>query len=313
MRTYKELQDATLAWMADQNDQGLMRQLVKDAIDGNHSQILKEARYDFMLWPRTETLSLTAGATSFVLHARFEHPLFFYNPDKDLYLEEIAPRDIEQSGVDWQDGSITEQDRFMLTTTSKVLAQPTTAATVTVDTTGGTEAAVNSVIITGVTSAGDYVSETLSSDNPWSSLTSTNTFAVIEDITKMGSSWSRAITVTCNSQTILSLQASEYGKQYRVFEALGAPTSAQSILYRFYKKPRALVNDNDIPDLPESYDDILVLRALLAMQGYSRATQDEMTNWRNRLGLLEQNLKMNYQQTRSVAGRASYVKFIDRG
>jgi hypothetical protein len=49
------------------------------------------------------------------------------------------------------------------------------------------------------------------------------------------------------------------------------------------------------------------------MQGYSRATQDEMARWRGRLTTLEQQLKMSYQQTRSLGGRPTYVRYIPRG
>ena len=59
MRTYKELQDAVLQWMADSGDTGLLRTLVKDALNRAHQNLLNDDRYDFLLWPRTETLSVT--------------------------------------------------------------------------------------------------------------------------------------------------------------------------------------------------------------------------------------------------------------
>lgn len=313
MRTFKQLQDDTLAWMADQSDTGLMRTLVKNSLNEHHQQLLHEDRYDFMLWPRSETLSVLANVTTYALHPQFDQPLYLYNSDAKEYLEEVPARSLLESGVDWATGTPTKPDRFMLSGVAKVATQPTTAAVVTVTTTGGTEAAVNSIIVSGVTSAGDYVEETLSSTNAWSTLTSTNTFQIILDITKIGASWSRTITVTCNSQTLLSLTATEYGRQFRILEILGTPQANIDFLYRFYRKPRQLVNDNDIPDLPESYDDILVLRTLLAMQGYSRATGDEQAHWRSRLTMLEQSLKMTYQQSRSLGGRPTFTRFIPRG
>jgi hypothetical protein len=313
MRTYKQLQDAALQWMADENDTGLMRDLVKNAINEHHQQLLHEDRFDFMLWPRTETLSIVSGTTSYALHPQFDQPLYFYNPDTDEYLEEVPARSLLESGADWQDGTPTTPDRFMLSGLAKVATQPTTASVVTVTTTGGTESAVNSVVVSGVTSSGDYTEETLSSANAWSTLTSSATFAIVLDVTKMGASWARTITVSANSQTLLTLAAAEYGKQYRIFETIGTPQANASVLYRFYRKARQLVNDNDIPDIPASHDDILVLRALLSMVGYSRATADEQSQWRVRLTMLEQSLKMTYQQARSLGGRPTFTRYIPRG
>lgn len=313
MRTFKELQDDTLAWMADSADTGLMRQLAQNAIQEHHSQILKEDSYDFMLWPKTETLSIVSGTSQYALHPRFDQPLFFYEPTTDSYLEEIAAKGLLESGEDWQDGTPSTLDRFMLGGMSKLKKQPSTAGVVVVTTTGGTEAEVNSIVISGVNSAGDVVEETLSAGAPWSTLTGTISFSVIDDITKVGSSWARTITITRGSDTLLELNAAEFGRQYRMFETLGTPAASSSILYRFYKKPRRLTRDNDIPDLPESYDDILVLRALLALQGYSRATPEEITHWRSRLVMLEQSLKMRFQQTRAIGGRPTYTRYISRG
>lgn len=313
MRTFKQLQDDTLAWMADQTDTGLMRTLVKNALNEHHQQLLHEDRYDFMLWPRSETLAVQAGVTAYALHPEFDQPLYVYNSDAKEYLEEVPARSLLESGADWATGTPTKPDRYMFSGIAKVQAQPTTAATVTVTTTGGTEAAVNSVIVRGMTSAGDYVEESLSSANPWSTLTSSNTFQIILDITKVGASWSRTLTITCGTTTLLTLNATEFGKQFRMLEILGTPQANIDFLYRFYRKPRQLVNDNDIPDLPETYDEILVLRTLLAMQGYSRATGDEQGHWRNRLTMLEQSLKMTYQQARSLGGRPTYTRYIPRG
>lgn len=58
MRTFKQLQDAVLQWMADGGDTGLLRTLVKDGLNRTHQNLLNDDRYDFMLWPRNETLKI---------------------------------------------------------------------------------------------------------------------------------------------------------------------------------------------------------------------------------------------------------------
>jgi hypothetical protein len=311
MRTFKDLQDVVLDWMADSDNTGLLRTLVSDAINRAHQNLLNDDRYDFMLWPRTETISVVANTKAYALHPRFGHPLFFYNPTTDEYLEEVAPKGLLESGEDWQDGQVSEPERFMLTGLQKLLTQPTAAGVVTVTTTGGTESSANSVVVTG-TYNGAVVSETLSSGSSWSTLTGTQSFDVIEDITKVGATWTRTITATCNAQTILTLGASDYGAQYRVFELLSSPTQSATVQYRFYKQPRQLVRDNDIPDLPMGFDDILVYGALIAMHGYTRATDAEMTWWAKQQKTLIDTMQETYRSTRSMGGRPTFVRYIPR-
>ena len=311
MRTYKDLQDTVLQWMADDGDTGLLLTLVKDALNRAHQNLLNDDRYDFMLWPRNETLSVTANQKVYSLHPRFGHPLFFYNPTTDQYLEEISPKGLLEAGADWDDGESTEPDRFMLTNVSKILAQPASAGVVVVTTTGGTEVAANSVIVRGSYN-GVEVSETLSSGSAWSTLTGSQSFDVIEDITKVGATWTRTITAARGATTLLILGASVFGQQFRTFELIDDPTAAATLTYRFYRQPRQLVLDNDIPDLPKGFDDILVYQALIAMHGYTRATEPELAIWTGQVKRLTDVLQTTYRSTRSMGGRPTYTRYIPR-
>lgn len=311
MRTYKDLQTSVLQWMADSGDTGLLKTLVKDALNRAHQNLLNDDRYDFMLWNRNETLSVTSGQKVYTLHPRFSQPLFFYNPTTNEYLEEISPKGLLEAGADWDDGESTEPDRFMLTNLSKLLAQPATPGVVVIATTGGTESASNSVIVRG-TYNGVEVTETLSSASVWSTLTGTQSFDVIEDITKVGATWTRLITATSGATTLLILGASTFGQQFRTLELIDEPTVASTLTYRFYRQPRQLVLDNDIPDLPQGFDDILVYQACIAMHGYTRATEAELTVWSAQVKRLTDVLQMTYRSTRSMGGRPTYTRYIPR-
>ncbi len=137
-------------------------------------------------------------------------------------------------------------------------------------------------------------------------------FDVIEDITKVGATWSRTIALTVGSDTVLTLTASEFGKQFRTLELLGSPTQTASVQYRFYRQPRQLTLDNDIPDLPTGFDDILVYGALIAMHGYTRATQEEMGWWAREQTKLIGTLQQTYRSTRSMGGRPTFTRYIPR-
>lgn len=316
MRTFKQLQDIVLQWMADTGDLGLLRTLVKDGINRTHQTLLTDDRYDFMLWAQTETISITPNQKAYALHPAFYHPLFFYNPTSNEYLEEIPPQGLMESQADWDDGQTSEVDRFMLTGLAKLQTQPAAASTITVIATGAQNPAIAQVRLTGI-SNGVPTTETLSADSNWSQLTSTTAFSLLEDVTKINETWNAPITLysgygTAAQRALLQLNADEYGKQYRTFELLENPTTPQTVSYRFYRKPRQLVYDNDIPDLPAAFDDILVYQTLLAMAGYTRAEQSEMALWAGQVKKLTDQLQQSYRASRSMGGRPTYVRYIPR-
>lgn len=311
MKTFKNIQDEVLRWMADANDDGDLRTLVKDGVKASHTRLLTQTQWDFMLWPRTETISVTASNKYYSLHPLFFSPLFFYNPTTDEYLEDVAMKGLLESEADWQDGEESEPARFSLTGVARVLNQPAAAGAVTVATTGGSESSSNSVVIRGIVD-GEEREETLSSGSAWSSLSGSLSFSQILDITKVGTTWTRTITVTVGSTTILSLLSTEFGKQYRQFELLLSPTTSATILYRFYQRPRTLSRDNDIPQVPVEFEDILVYDTLLNMQGYARHTPDELGLFQTRHNELMKGLIDNYKLTRSLGARPTFVRYLPR-
>lgn len=313
MRTFKQLQDIVLQWMADDGDLGLLRTLVKDGINRTHQTLLTDDRYDFMLWPQTETLSIAANQKAYALHPEFHHPLFFYNPTSNEYLEEIPPQGLMESQADWEDGQSGEVDRFMLTGLSKVLTQPAAPSKIDVWSTGTQNPSGAQILLTGI-SNGLPTTELLKADGQWTQLQSLNNYSLIQDITKIGTVWNAPITVYADNQAtvLLRLNADEYGHQYRMFELLENPTAAQTVKYRFYRRPRQLVQDNDIPDLPQAFDDILVYQTLLAMAGYTRAEQSEQALWAAQVRKLTDQLQQSYRASRSMGGRPTYVRYIPR-
>ena len=116
MKTFKDLQDEVLNWMADGADTGLLRDLVKSNLNRVHTRLLTSTQWNFMLWPRVETITVTSQEKFYSLHPLYQTPLFFYNPETDEYLEQIDPRGIMESEEDWQDGELASPERFSITT-----------------------------------------------------------------------------------------------------------------------------------------------------------------------------------------------------
>lgn len=310
-KTFKQLQDNVLAWMADENDAGLMRDLVKQALDKSQRRLLTSEQLDFMLSPLM-TLSVTAGRKSYALPENFLSMLFVRTSGEDpQYLEEIPPKSLleAEDGFTTNEGQLT---RFKIVEITGVQRQPSTSGVVVVTPSGGNEAAANGIVIQGLDSTGQWVEETLSSGSTWASLTSTTSFQSVANIIKTGTTWTRTIVVTSGSVTLLTLTASEWVKQYQQIELVQTPTSSHTLYYQYFVKPIDLVYDYQLPQVPEAYRDVLEYDALLLLPGFTRATGEELDVWQKQSQQLHLGLKQNYQQSRSLGARARRIRMIER-
>lgn len=309
-KTFKQLQDNVLEWIADAGDTSTMRALTKQALNQAQQQLLTREQYDFMLHPTVMTLNVVSGTRHYVLPGNWQQGLWFKNPTTDEWLEEIPSKAIYEAedGVSDDDGNI---QRFMINSVQNVTAQPTASGTVVVTPTGGNEAAANGIVIQGLDANGQWLEETLSSGSTWASLTSSGSFSHISNVIKTGTTWTRAITVA-RGITILSLAASEFVKQYQQFELLRTPTQNHTVEYRYYVKPIPLVYDYQLPQVPESFVDILEYETLTRLVGYTRATPDEVGVWMKAGQELKDQMSQTYQQARTLGARANRIKYIER-
>lgn len=310
-KTFKQLQDNVLEWMADANDTGLMRTLVKQGLDKAQRRILTSDQLDFMLSPPT-SLSVVAGQTTYVLPSDCLSLLYLKDPDRGEYLEDVPIK----GGLEAQDALEFQPDgvsRYRVVAVEGVSVQPSVADNIDVTTSGGAETLDNYVIIQGLTSSGLWVEESLQIGTSWSSRSTTNMFARVDNIIKVGTTWSRTITVSTSATTLATLTASQTGPgQFQKLELVGAPTTADTLEYRYYKSPIDLVYDNQQPQLPDAYRDVLEYRTLLALQGFTKATPDEMAFWAEEAARLETQLKQNYQQARSMGARNRRILMVPR-
>lgn len=307
-KTFKQLQDEVLQWMADENDAGLMRNLVKQAIDKCQRKILTSEQLDFMLSP---LMTLTVGTSGKVypLPENFLSMLYVKDATSGGYLEEIPGKSV----IEAEEGLASPGDlsRFMITSVDNVKQQPTTAGVVVVTTTGGSEATANGIIVQGLDANGVWREEALTGTS-WTTLTGSTVFAQITNVIKTGATWTRTITVTVGSVTVLVLSASEWTKQYQQLELLNTPTSSVTLQYRYFVKPVDLVYDYQPPQVPDAFRDLLVYDALLLLPGFIRSTTEELQSFERQRAELYTQLKQNYQQAKSLGARARRVRMVDR-
>lgn len=309
-KTYKQLQDNVLEWIADSGDTSTMRAITKQALNQAQQQLLTREQYDFMLHPTIMTLTIASGTRHYNLPGNWQQGLWFKNPTTDEWLEEIPSKAIYEAedGVSDDDANI---QRFMINSVNNVQAQPTASGTVVVTPSGGNESASNGIVVQGLDANGAWQEETLSSGSTWASLTSTGSFSHISNIIKTGTTWTRTITVT-RGVTVLTLTSSEFVKQYQQFELLRTPTTAHTLEYRYYVKPIPLVYDYQLSQIPESFIDILEYETLIRLVGYTRATPDEVGIWSMASKELKDQMSQTYQQARTLGARANRIKYIER-
>lgn len=310
-RTFKDLQDNVLEWMADQNDAGLMLTLVKQVLDKVHRKILTAEQYDFMLSPLTE-LTVVAGQQTYTLPEDFLSLLWAKKSGDSELLEDVPVKSEEEAEDGLEVNEVNTPLRFRVVGLSNVKAQPAVAGTVVVTPTGGNEAAANGVVVQGLDASGNWIEETLSSGSTWASLTSTNSFLSVTNVIKTGATWTRTIVVTSGATTLLSLTASQRVKQYQLFELTKAPTVGATIQYRYYRKPVELVYDYQLPQIPEIFSDLLEYEGLKLLVGFTKATADEISAWQRESDHLWGQLRQQYQQSRALAGRARRVRMAPR-
>jgi len=309
MKTFEELQNNVLRWLDEVDDQDTMRALVKQTLNDVHTSRCNSERWAWMEWPPTlaATFEFVASQRNYSLPTNFARPIYFYNRTKKQFLSQVKGRNFvpsAESVADWVT-EVGEQTGFRLAGYSPVKQQPPVAgSTVVLTSSDVSEASTNGLTITGDTEDGQ-VTETVVVN-----ATSTAVFTRIIKYSKTGT-WSGTLTLKDSStNTLLTLGADEYGKQYPQLQLMFSPQSTDTIEYRYYRKPVTMVEDNDTPDLPSEYQDILVYDTLLRLLAYNEAEPNAVKVW------MEAQMRLETRMLESLlaeteGGEAEYVRYAN--
>jgi len=303
--TFKNLKDQVLNYLDQAGETGTPKDVIEDALRRVHNSRLVERKWNFMLWDAQQTITTVVGQKFYSLHQEFLRPLWFYNRSTHQTMEQLtagtlmpvnSPIDYDTGfgQEDWTDSEGSAY-RYLLGGTTPVKAQPTSASVLTV----AGETAMT-VTVKGETEDGDVATETITVGTPGDI-----EFTKILQVTK-GDGWTTTMTLTSNSGTVtnLVLRANEYGRQYRQLELINAPTKAQTLIYKFYRKPSYLDSDNTIPDIPAPFSEVLVYDALLTMGSYNNNINSaSRALWMSEQTRLEQAL-LEYDEGPDALGAA---------
>lgn len=266
--TYKDLQDRVMRLLDETSSSSpTTLTLIKDLLNQSHQRRCAEFPWNFLIWPRAMTFSTAVGRQIYSLHEEFHRPLYFLNQTTKEYMVEIPNREVVDQSPDWNaDPTSTSVRHFMYWGMQPIQNQPSSTAQVVVVSSATTDTGSKTVTIEGELSTGVLTSESLAM-NGTTNVTSTNTYREIIGVTK-NTSFNGTMTMSISGASVLSLAPTQMGKQYKTIFLPEEITEAETIEYRFYRQPRIMTNDYDIPLIPAPHSQILVYDTLVSLSAY---------------------------------------------
>ena len=269
VQTFTQIRTKVLRHLDEVGDTGNTKNLVGDLINSAYLSRLLQYKQQFLLWDTPEILTTVSGTQLYSLHSEFWQPYYFFNRTAKDYVREVPAKQLEPEGIQWNTETGSART-FSFWGRTPVNAQPSSASVLTIVSTSASDTtSANAVTIRGLNSAGSVVEESITPTGTTPAV-GTTSFTKILRVTK-AAAWTGTLTITSNSGAVtnLVLIAGEYGRSYQQFFLHQSPSGAESIEYRFYRQPLALVNDNDpLMELGPAAD-LIVFDTLLNTIGYA--------------------------------------------
>lgn len=268
--TYKNIRDQVLRLIDEADDTGTTLAIVKDLVNQAHQERCLARPWQFMAWDAAVTLTTQSGVRTYALHQEFGRPKFFKDEATGNLIEEIANRELDDRNLAIPVNEVTSGEydslHFYYSGVSPVAQQPTSADTVTVVSTSGSDTGADyQVVVKGELANGALAAEVLTL-NGTTPVTSSLSFQKINGVSKTQEFNGTFTLATTGGTTLLSLLPWEMGRQYQTITFIEDP-GVRTITYRFFRQPLLLVNDYDIPDIRAPYSQVLVWDTLLLLAG----------------------------------------------
>lgn len=304
IRTFKNIQDETLAWLNEAGDTDVTLTLVKQAIRAAHEKRLADERWAFKL-SKPKTFSTVVGQQTYTLDPDFLRLMYVKNLTTKELLVEFSEGSALQTGYDWTTDTDSAR-KFALWGHAEVQNQPAAASVIAV-TSSNTGDLTTTVTIKGDTATG------IQTETIVVGASGQIQFTEILKVTK-SDGWVGTMTLKSNANTVtnLTLGPTEYGKSYQNFYLFAIPSAIESLEYRFYRQPSPLVDNNDRPDYPSPFEELLVWEALCDMATYNTYAQPMVNYWQGKRDALLTAMQQTTNEAQSLNRTPSYTTYIDR-
>lgn len=304
--TYKNLQDKVLNWLDETGDTSTTLVLVKNALTNAHKKRIAQERWPFMVWGSPELINIVAGQQVYTLHPEYLRPVYFWNRTQLDYVTQYNEATLLQARVD-PNNDAGPALKFRLRGRSEVKAQPSSASVIAASSSNIADNGAKTVIIRGDTTDG-VRSETITCNSSGAVL-----FTRILKVTKVGV-WAGTMTLTSNATAVTNLKLfpEEAGRSYQEIFFLLIPDQVEVVEYDFYRQPSPLTNDEDRPDIPTPFEELLVYDALLDFATYNSYDASTVGLWRAKQADLLLALQQAYSDAAALEAATNYTSFIPR-
>lgn len=302
--TKKALRDKVLAIAAEVGAEGLTKTLVNDALDDAHDERCTSEDWNFMLWKTPEYVSVTAGTKYYSLHPMFSRPYFFWNMTDEEWVKEVPTSQLAASQINIT-GDSGPVRYLQFNGRSPVQYQPPTDSVLTVASSSPGDGAAQTVTVIGDTAAG-VRKETIACDS-----TGSVSFRHILKVRKDGT-WDGDMTLASPTLTLLTLPVDEVGYSFPQIWLPSSPDTAVEIAYRFYRNPIRMVEDNDIPDIPPPFENILVYDTLFLLAGTLNPTPAEFKAWKDQQERILFNMRRASAEAMALETLPTFTTYIPR-
>lgn len=207
-------------------------------------QILGQEQYN---------LPIQAGHRMFLWHDEYGFPIKlnylvdqeFYRATNYVYMQQI-PLMYRMWGEDM------------------IITQMRQPSTISIASSSSSDTSIQVTVFGVVSGYPDFETISTNASNGTTPVNTTKTFQSVERIVK-GSTSAGRITATANSGNdilaVIPVGDTTTGIQYKKIQIWPLPTTAFPINVQYYKDPYKLVNDNDVHELGEEFDEAIILLA----------------------------------------------------
>ena len=312
MLTFSDLRTRVVRWLDEAtNTATATTNLVNDAINAAHRRICLMRPWPFMRWPQHETFTTTAGTRTYALNPNIGRLLFLWDSTNRVFVPTIPLRNWREGVVDLTT-TTAQHPAAIFGGTWPVLRQPDGTNVLRIVSSSASDVTSRTVTIRGTTANGEIATETITA-NGTTVVAGTTVFVTVLNVTKTGT-WAGTLTLGHGSPittTLLTLTASQRGKQYPTVEFTDTPGVARAYTYGFLRVPMTLSADNDIPEIPFPWSELLVYDTLLDLATYnSEIGSQHVVIWTKRYEELLKQLTEAYDES-IVGAQPRFVRDIE--
>jgi len=206
----------------------------------------------YEVYPQEEyNLPIQCSHRMFMWHDQFGYP---------FKMEYFTDQEFRESGVD--DTRKGTPVAYRMWGEDMVLAQPASASVMTISSSSSSDVSKSITVFGTVSGYPDYEVITTNASNGTTTTAGSKSFTSIERIVKDSSTVGR-ITVTANSAAVtvavLPVGDTTAGILYKKAQLWPLPDDVFDIKVQFYKDPYRLVNDGDVHEFGQEFDEAIIL------------------------------------------------------